>query len=123
MPIRILIVDDEEDLLDLLREEFERSGCDVATSRSGHAALQLLEREEPSAFHAVISDIRMPDGDGIFLLDAIRKRDSAIPAVFLMTGYSDLDRCEILAKGALDLIEKPFQIPSLVSEILSRIGG
>jgi len=110
----ILVVDDDEDLREVLVFEVERLGFSVGSAVSGRDALSQLEKKLPDV---VLTDIRMPNGDGIELLESIKKRDLKSPIVILMTGYSDTDSKEALKKGASALLVKPFPSSVLV-EIL-----
>src|SRR5262245_52565869 len=84
---RILIADDEKDLREILADELRYCGCEVAEAENGKTAYALLESQP---FDLIISDIRMPGGDGIELLKAVRKRDPKLPPLVLISGYSDI---------------------------------
>ncbi len=110
----ILVVDDEAELREILREEFEFLGCRVLESENGTRALELLDKE---SVNAVISDVRMGGGNGITLLTKIRQRDPEVPVVLLVTGFADISKEEAIEQGALGLIAKPFQMDALVKVI------
>ncbi len=113
-----MIVDDEPLLREILKEEFEVAGYTVIEADGGRAALQRLATQPVDV---VISDIRMPGGSGLELLDAIVKLGPGRPAVYLVTGYSDLDRAGALARGATDLFEKPYRVRDLIEAIGRRL--
>ena len=115
---RILIVDDESGIRDSLKDYFELEGFDVVTAQSGNEALTLISA---SHFDLVLSDIRMPNGDGRFLLKSIRQLNFSQPVVILMSGYSDLSLEEAFAEGAADLIPKPFNPIELLSHVKSYL--
>ncbi len=115
---RILIVDDESGIRDSLKDYFELEGFDVVTAQSGNEALTLISA---SHFDLVLSDIRMPNGDGRFLLKSIRQLNFSQPVVVLMSGYSDLSLEEAFAEGAADLIPKPFNPIELLSHVKSYL--
>lgn len=115
--IKVLIVEDEEMLRDLLSDEFKFHGAVTKTANDGRAALELIKKE---SFDFVISDIRMPDGDGIELLRQTRKLPQA-PLVFMCSGVSDLSREGLLKEGASDVFEKPFDLEKLVSAIAAQL--
>lgn len=102
---RVLIVDDEPDLLEVLAFELDRGGFDVLQAGSGHAAMGLLARERVDA---VLTDLRMPGGDGIELLDRLKARDAETPVVMLVTGNPDLPLEEAFNKGAAAVFTKPY---------------
>jgi len=115
---RILVVDDESGIRDSLKDYFELEGFDVVTAQSGNEALSLITS---SHFDLVLSDIRMPDGDGRFLLKSIRKLNCSQPVVVLMSGYSDLSLEEAFAEGATDLVPKPFNPAELLKNIKNSL--
>ena len=106
----LLLVDDEPDLRDILAEEFRDLGYGVFEAENGLVALKVLEA---NPIGLVISDIRMPKGDGISLLKEIRKRDPKFPGVILISGFSDVDREQAIKLGALNLFAKPFDFSEL----------
>jgi len=101
-----MIVDDEPDMLSMLRLILEkRCGCDVVASSSGLAALEMLGECTPDL---VITDIKMPDLDGLQLLSKIQAYDRTI-SVIVMTGYGTIDMAvQALKDGAYDFLQKPF---------------
>lgn len=102
---RLLIVDDESGITESLKDYFELEGFSVSTASSGNQAISKLSQEK---FDIVISDVRMPDGDGRFLLSEIRKNNPTKPIVILMSGFSDMKIEEVLSKGGYTMLTKPF---------------
>jgi two-component system response regulator PilR (NtrC family) len=106
----ILIVDDEQGIRQLLTLVFERIGHRVRTAAGGRAALAML-RDEPADL--IISDVRMPDMNGVELLRALRDIVPDI-AVILMTAFATVDTArEAFKLGADDFIQKPFDVDEL----------
>ena len=102
----ILIVDDEKNLCRILSKVLQEAGYEVSTAQSAPKALDLLSQE---AIDAVIADIRMPEMDGIELLERIKKIDSDME-VIMMTAYPSIDSVVGAMKaGAYDYISKPFE--------------
>ena len=101
-----MIVDDEPDMLSMLRLILEkRCGCHVVASSSGLGALEMLGECTPDL---VITDIKMPDLDGLQLLSKIQAYDRTI-SVIVMTGYATIDMAvQALKDGAYDFLQKPF---------------
>ena len=101
----LLIVDDEIDLLQgLARTVTMEMDCQVLTASSGTEALRLIS-EQP--VDVVLTDIRMPEMDGLSLLQAIKEQDASI-TVILMTAYGTIEKAvEAIKKGAYDFIQKP----------------
>ena len=117
---RVLVVDDEADFLATYERLLRRQGYDVLTAKSRSAGLAALPGEP---LHLVISDLRLPDGDG---LDVVRAaRDAREPApVIVVTGYpSDETRRAALAAGATTLLAKPFAAAVLLASIRSIVDG
>lgn len=108
----VMVVDDEPDMLSMLRLVLKKKcSCDVITAASGSIALSLLKEHSPDV---VVSDIKMPDLDGLELLKKIRKHDPSI-SVVIMTGYGTIDMAvQSLKDGAYDFLEKPFDKDHIV---------
>jgi DNA-binding NtrC family response regulator len=109
---QFLIVDDEMDMLQLLKRSLEPDlNCKVETALSGEQALKLLERK---IFDLVLADIKMPGMDGLELLELI-KRENPDLTVVMMTGHGDIDMAvKAMKSGAYDFITKPFDHDALV---------
>jgi len=112
--IRILIVDDEPDLLESLGFSFESRGLEVETAEDARTALHKLEQ---TPFDVVISDVRMPKMGGMDLYLEILKRPEPHPDVYLMSAYTDLNEKEVMEKGIKGLLSKPFKASEFVSLI------
>jgi DNA-binding response OmpR family regulator len=82
---KILVVDDEENIRQLYKEEFEDMGYSVSTVADGGQALAVLDREK---FDLVTLDMRMPDMDGIETLRKMKEKDSTLP-VIICTAYEE----------------------------------
>lgn len=117
----ILVVDDEPGMRDVLKDDLEMEGYRVLTAESGNKALMVLENE---LVHLIISDVRMPDGDGVFLVQEVRKRYPGLPLVALMTGFSDVSKDQAEKYGAKAMLPKPYDYDKLcavVEDLLSVI--
>jgi DNA-binding NtrC family response regulator len=108
----LLIVDDEPDMLDLLRRSLEPDlDCRVTTAGSGAEALKLLSE---GFFDLVLADIKMPGMDGLDLLEII-KRKNPQQTVVMMTAFGQIDTAvDAMRSGAYDFITKPFEHDALV---------
>jgi len=107
---KILIIDDEKDIVRVLAISLRADGYDVATAYSGEEGLKVFERESPDI---VLTDIKMPGMDGIEVLSRIKEyeRDSE---VIIITGHGDIDNAiEALKYGASDFINKPVRDEAL----------
>jgi two-component system response regulator PilR (NtrC family) len=106
----ILIVDDEQSYRQLLSLVFEGDGHSIRTATNGREALALLQ-EEPA--DVVISDVRMPDMDGIEMLSSVRESQPDL-GVVLMTAFASVETArEAFKLGADDFIQKPFDVEEL----------
>ena len=101
---RVLVVEDDQQLRDALKQSFTRFGCEVLTAANGEEALQILESRSVTA---IVSDIQMPKMSGVELLNHLRDRGITIP-VIMMTGYSHYEEEEINDLGAMVTLQKPF---------------
>jgi len=107
---KILVIDDEKSILDLLSVVFEKEGYSVKTSLSATRAVELMGNED---FDIIISDIKMPKMSGMELLRYVRKNRPDIPIV-MITAYGTIKQAvEALKAGAMDYIVKPFDVEEL----------
>ena len=117
---KILLVDDNRDLTEMITEILRQSGYEnIVTAGSVAEAMEVFQREQPDM---AVLDVMLPDGDGFRLFQKIRER-SRIPILFLSAKDEDRDRLFGLGLGADDYITKPFLPPELVlriSAILKR---
>jgi DNA-binding NtrC family response regulator len=112
--MRVLIVDDEVDIREIISELLEQENYQTATAAGGAEALQLLESND---FDAVISDVRMPGMDGLELLKEIRSLYPQIK-VLLFTGYASVDNVvEAMKIGAYGYLTKPLDRDELFKEL------
>jgi DNA-binding NtrC family response regulator len=119
----ILIVEDDDGMRALIREELEGVGHQVATASGEREARQRLER---TAFEAIICDLRLPDGDGIHLLEHVRSLpDGHAIGFIVITGFGSIEQAvEALKKRADDFITKPLDLDHLclsVSRVLEHL--
>jgi len=110
----VLVVDDDEDLREVVALDFTGKGFEVRTAASGDEAFDIVQH---APVDLVISDVRMPFGDGIELLQRIKTLEAPRPAVILMTGYADLNGDNAEALGADGLIGKPFDRKALFATV------
>ncbi len=111
---RILVVDDEAPQRDILRTILESEGFAVETSGGAREA---VGRCREAAFDLVLTDQRMPDGDGLLLLEEVRKLEDP-PEVILMTAYGSIDSAvQAMRMGAFDYLAKPLERAELLIRI------
>ncbi len=114
MKTKILIVDDDVDALELMEELFESKGYNPITATNGLAALDRIRDEDPDM---VISDIRMPDMDGMQLLEVMSQRYPHIP-VIMVTAHGTIEAAvEAIKMGAKDYILKPLRLDEILAKV------
>ncbi len=113
---RILIVDDENDVICLLRDYFEIIGYETLIAKDGKEALQQLQKSPD----VILLDINMPGMDGIALCREIREYVSC-PILFLTARVEDADKIEGFAAGGDDYIVKPFSIDELGARVAAHL--
>lgn len=111
---RILVVDDDAKLRDLVREFLEEHGLSVESVPSGEIALQLLLG---TTFDCVLLDLMMPGIDGLEVLRRLRQRGDRVPVIMLTAKGDETDRVVGLEVGADDYVPKPFGPRELVARI------
>ena len=115
----LLIVDDEEMLRETIVFDFKRKGFNVLEAASGAQAFEIVKKNK---IHLVVSDMRMPGGDGMSLLESIRAYDPALPTVIFVTGFADVTEDQAIAKGARKVLSKPFDRKILMNSVLEALG-
>lgn len=113
---KILIVDDEIDIVSMLKDYFEFNGYDTMTAVSGLEAIEKVEKQPD----IILLDINMPDIDGIEVCSRIRKFVSC-PILFLTARIEDSDKIKGLGAGADDYIVKPFSIEELGARVSAHL--
>ncbi len=113
---KILIVDDEPDILEFLRYNLRKEGYEVVTANDGKAALTVAEREKP---HLIVLDIMMPELDGVETCRILRKNKTFehTPIAFLTARDEDFSQITALDVGGDDYITKPIKPRVLISRI------
>ena len=117
--MRVLVVDDEPQLLRALRINLNARGFAVTTAATGAAALTAAARENP---HVVVLDLGLPDIDGLTVLEGLRGW-TTVPVIVLSARTDAADKVVALDSGADDYLIKPFSPRELalrVTEVLSR---
>ena len=111
MAARVLVVDDEAGLREMLAVLFRRAGYEVTEATGVQRALKAVEDEEP--FDVVVTDLSMPDGSGMDVLQNATARDPETQVV-MITAYATTDQAvEAMRAGAYDYVQKPFRNEAL----------
>lgn len=120
---RVLLIDDEPNILVVMRALFRAAGHDVTTVTGGHDAVHLIQDGE---FDLMVSDVRMNPINGIELLKLARSEKPAMPVVMVTAYGSDTVRDQVLDMGASGYLKKPFDNQDLmrvVNQVLKRNTG
>src|SRR4029077_2917483 len=114
---RALVVEDDPNIVDLIRSNLAIRGFDTVVSADGVRAMQLLETEEPDI---VLLDLMLPEVDGFELCRQIRER-SAVAIIVVSARGGERDKVTALNMGADDYMTKPFGIEELLARILATL--
>jgi two-component system alkaline phosphatase synthesis response regulator PhoP len=122
---RILVVDDDKQIVRLVQAYLERAGYQVLTAYDGETALHTIRRERPDL---VVLDLMLPDRDGWEITRMVRSDESlaALPIIMLTARVEDTDKIVGLELGADDYIAKPFnpqEVAARVRAVLRRAGS
>ena len=116
----VLIVDDEPDILELLSEEFDFAGFQTKSAASGNEAISIIEGED---VHIVVSDFKMPNGNGMAVLNAVNSMPEAKrPVFYFVSGEADVSIKDAIDAGAKDFFTKPFDLEDLIMRIGTDAG-
>lgn len=113
MSARILVVDDEPPIVDVLAYNLERANYQVLIARDGEEALALARREQPDL---IILDLMLPRLDGLEVCRALR-RERDVPIIMLTARDAEVDRVVGLELGADDYVVKPFSVHELMARV------
>ena len=122
-PIRVLTVDDESSLTELLSMALRYEGWEVSAASSGLEAVQVARQVRPDA---IVLDIMLPDFDGLEVMRRIRVEQPDVPVIFLTAKDALDDRINGLTAGGDDYVTKPFSLEELVARLrglLRRTGA
>ncbi|MBO1347705.1 MAG: response regulator transcription factor [Hormoscilla sp. GUM202] len=117
---RLLLVDDDPNLILLVRDYLEFRGYGVMTADNGRQALEILEQEDPDM---IICDVMMPEMDGYTLVKQVREnpKTNLIPFLFLSAKGHSADKVKGLNRGADVYMAKPFEPEELVAQVESSL--
>lgn len=113
-PVRVLVVDDEANLTELLGMALRYEGWEVLTAGTGTAAVRTAKEFKPDA---VVLDMMLPDFDGMEVLRRMRAEDPDIPVLFLTAKDAVEDRVAGLTAGGDDYVTKPFSLEEVVARV------
>ena len=111
---RLLVVDDERNLVELLCAAMRYEGFEVATARSGHEALHVVKEFEPDL---ILLDVMMPGLDGFEVVKRWRGQGTSTPVLFLTAKDASEDKVAELTAGGGDYVTKPFSLEEVVARV------
>jgi CheY-like chemotaxis protein len=114
MGLKILLVDDEPDIVEVIQDRLEAYGFSVVTAGTGREALKKLAVEK---FDGVFMDVKMPELGGIEALEEIRRIDKKTPIIIITSSSTREAAIDAIAKGANEYILKPFEWQELKSKL------
>ena len=117
---KLLVVDDEIAVVDILKHFFAKQGYQVFIATKGTEALALVEREHP---HLMLLDVKMPDMSGIEVLRQIRQRGDEVKVVMVSAAHDETTMQEAKRLGAIDYVVKPFHLDYLEQVVLKKLAA
>ena len=111
---KILVIEDEYDIAELIRIHLQDLNHDVAVARDGHTG---LSRSSAGAWDLIILDLRLPGVDGLEICKSLRQKSEYVPILMLTSKSSELDRVVGLELGADDYVTKPFSVLELMARV------
>ncbi|MBU0518224.1 sigma-54 dependent transcriptional regulator [bacterium] len=111
---RLLIADDDQEILTLLEDILESEGYQITTVKWGKAAYSALQNEH---FNLLLTDLQMPDISGFQLLEMMAQEQPDLPILVITGSTSTQDAVQAIKKGALDFIEKPFDVKAILHTV------
>ncbi len=117
--MKVLVIDDERSIRNSLKDILEYEKYEVELAENGKQALQLIEKTE---YSVILCDIKMPEIDGVEVLDIIAKQNIHTPVV-MISGHGNIDTAvDAIKKGAFDFIEKPLDLNRLLITIKNAVN-
>ena len=116
----ILIIDDDKQILELLKQFADANNCSAKIESSAEKGLAMIRKKE---FDLVLLDIMLPDGNGLDVLKNIQKIAPKVPVIIITGGHDSKTAEACLKAGAVDYITKPFDFEYLRTTMLVNVLG
>ena len=117
---KILVVEDDTSLSRVMATSLRKKGAEVEIASNGREGYEALAEK---SFDLVLSDVQMPEMDGLELLSKIRQKNPTLPVFLLVTGQAQITEPEALGRGAAGLMQKPFKLSSLILKLEDLISA
>src|SRR5258708_25603252 len=111
---KLLVVEDEPNILELLAASLRYAACEVVTAAGGSEAVQVAQRHRPDL---IVLDVMLPDMDGFDVLHRLRGGGTRTPVLFLTARDSTEDKVRGLTLGGDDYVTKPFSLEEVIARI------
>lgn len=112
--MKILVVEDEKDILKLLKYNLEKEGYEPLTAGDGEQAVEIFRREKP---RLLILDLMLPKADGLEVCRLVRAENKKVPILMLTAKNTEIDKIVGLEMGADDYVTKPFSVKELLARV------
>jgi DNA-binding NtrC family response regulator len=112
--LTVLVIDDEKDILDLIEDEFKYQGYETLGASCGNDAIEILKTKP---IDIVVSDYKMPNGNGMAVLAHVSQMSQKKPLFFFVSGQADITSDAAIQAGAKKFFAKPFDLEELVKDI------
>ena len=116
----VLVVDDEPEIREAIVSFLEFEGLFSIEAKNGREALEMVKNNKNIKF--IISDSRMPNGNGLFLIDEINKLTTEKPHIILLCGQEDISKEDAISRGVLDMFIKPPDMNYIISLIKKTLN-
>ncbi|MCH9275321.1 response regulator transcription factor [Bifidobacterium amazonense] len=130
MNVRILVIEDDADINEVVRARLERAGYDCTGAYSGSEARLLLGRTAPAdgagdgcGYDCIVTDLMLPGMSGERLVTMLRERGAGVPIIVISARDTVADRVALLRLGADDYLVKPFDLDELVVRVQAQLRG
>ncbi len=114
----ILVVDDNVDICEVIKDWLEDEDFKVDVAYSGNKALLKIQNND---YDVILTDVKMPDGSGIDLLNGIKEYNKKIQMIVMMTGFTDIEEEEFYQYGATHFFKKPLKLELLTQLIEANV--
>jgi len=112
--MRILLIEDDPDIFTLLDILFQREKFELVWAETAQEALQIFDEAIPDL---IISDLGLPDVDGMFLVQVFKQKSPKTPVILLTARDNEADKASMLAAGAQDYVLKPFEPEEFIKRV------
>jgi DNA-binding NtrC family response regulator len=114
--VKVLIVDDEPDICEIISYEMEDRGFETTSANGGNEA---IEKIKSNKYDLILSDVRMPNGSGVDIVNFVNTITGKKPKLILISAFSDVNEEEMRKKGVISILTKPIDF-NLVNKMIDQ---